>query len=258
MDTSVELRKFNETYFKKTETTIRELFELAKNKNELHFALSLNSEFRGEQDPGWSTADEMITTFSEYVEYLNNMQNNRMKIRIALAFYCHLSEASGFYEIPKNMLRVYDGEKYNMLPFRCIVKSQIDTGKIIVPNSNAIMRNLIGHAKKSGLNQLAEVLRDAFDYDIRNCYAHADYIVWDDGLWLRFRNGGNPRKFDWSTFSAIYDRGINFFNILQIVIKEYIHSYSGGKIIEGQLDNEPKGKWNIKYDQGIGSFSVSS
>ena len=47
------------------------------------------------------------------------------------------------------------------------------------------MKDLIGHASDLGLSELAEVLRDAFDPDVRNAVAHADYIIWSDGLRLR-------------------------------------------------------------------------
>jgi hypothetical protein len=45
----------NEAFFEKTERAFRDLCDRARAKNELHFALSLNPEFRGAQDAGWST-----------------------------------------------------------------------------------------------------------------------------------------------------------------------------------------------------------
>lgn len=255
---SNQLKEENTNYFAKTESAFSELFLAAKSKDELQFVLSLNSEFRGEQDTGWSTADEAIAAFNDYVEFINKLNNGKMRIRIALSFYCQIAEASGFYEILKNMIRVVDGQKYSMWPFQEIVKRHADSGKQIAPNSNAVMKNIIGHAKNVGLNEVVEVCRDAFDADIRNAFAHADYIVWEDGLRLRFRNGGYPRKIEWDTFSAIYDRGINFFNILKSIVDENIRSYFPAKIIRGQLNNEPAGEWKIEYNNETGSFSISS
>ncbi len=50
----------------------------------------------------------------EYIAFLNEGELTPLKARIALAFHCHMSEASGFYEIPKNMLRVAEGGSYNL------------------------------------------------------------------------------------------------------------------------------------------------
>ena len=41
---------------------------------------------------------------------------------------------------------------------------------------------------------IGEAIRDAFDPDVRNAVAHADYIVWVTGLRLRKRNGGMIRE----------------------------------------------------------------
>jgi hypothetical protein len=71
-----------------------------------------------------------------------------------------------------------------------------------------------------GLDDLAEVFRDAFNPDVRNAYAHADYIIWNDGLRLRKCNGGRSRRIPWSEFNEIFCRGINFFHILREVVNE--------------------------------------
>ncbi len=44
--------------------------------------------------------------FEEYMVFMKKNPDTGFNARIALAFYCHLAEASGFYEIPKNMLCV--------------------------------------------------------------------------------------------------------------------------------------------------------
>src|SRR2546427_3173936 len=104
----------NEAFFEKLERTLRDLFDRARAQHELHFAFSLNPEFRGEQAPGWSTADDAYRAFDEYLAFLGEGEFTSLKARVALAFSCHLAEASGYYEIPKNMLRVVGGQPYNL------------------------------------------------------------------------------------------------------------------------------------------------
>ncbi len=247
----------NAAFFEKAETCLRQLFDLARTKNELHFALSLAPEFRGCQGPGWSTAQEAHTAFEEYLEFLNEGPLTALKARVALPFYCHLAEASGFYEIPKNMLRVAEGDRYNLWPFQKLVERHKVSGSIIAPNANKVLRDLAGHAKSLGLHALSEVFRDAFDPDLRNGYAHADYIVWDDGIRLRKRNGGYPKLVTWPEFYVHFHRGINFFHLLRQIVQEYMQAYDPAKQIRGQLAEEPEGTWTIHSDPVRRAFSIS-
>jgi hypothetical protein len=248
----------NEKFFEKSERAFRDLFDRARAKNELHFALSLNPEFRGEQDAGWSTAHDAHTAFNQYITFLREGEFTSLKARVALAFYCHLAEASGYYEIPKNMLRILDGRSYNLWPFKDLVEKHRKTRAIIAPNANKVLRDLAGHAAILDLSDLAEVFRDAFDPDIRNAYAHADYIIWKDGLRLRKRNGGFPRQILWPEFQARFDRGINIFFLLLQLVEEYVASYHPARQFRGRMaDNEPELLWTIHFDPEKRTFTIS-
>ncbi len=251
-----DLRAENECFYEKAEAAFHGLFEEARAKNELHFALSLNPEFRGLRDAGWSSAQEVHTAFSDYQSFLQEGEPSRLKTRVALGFYCHLAEASGFYEIPKNMLRVADGQLYNMEPFRDLVEVNRRTGNRIAPNANKIIRDLSGHAENLGHHDLAEVFRDAFDPDVRNSYSHAEYVVWFDSIRLGVRLGP-LREVSYPEFTALFERGMNFFEILRQVVHERVLSFTTPKIIRAQLADEPEGDWTISYDPEKGTFSIS-
>lgn len=164
----------NDLFYEKADKAFRGLFEVAKTKNELHFALSLSPEFRGAQDAGWNTAADAHVAFREYLDFVS--------------------------EDPPT---------------------------------------------------------DAFDSDIRNGYAHADYIIWSDGIRLRKRNGGFPRIVTWQEFNALFERGINFFSMLSEIVQEYMDSYNPAKEIRGQLSNEPERTWTIYSDPKDGTFTIS-
>nr|VFK44633.1 MAG: hypothetical protein BECKTC1821E_GA0114239_10383 [Candidatus Kentron sp. TC] len=259
MDKEVaELAEENKRYYELLDKSLRELFDKARDENELQFAFSLSPEFRGAQDAGWNTAHDAMIAFDEYLEFINEGELTSLKARVALAFYSHLSEAAGFYEIPKNMLRVAGGERFNMWPFLNLVETHKQTGIRIAPNANKILRDLAGHAQTIGLGGLAGCIRDAFDPDLRNGYAHADYVIWSDGIRLRKRNGGNPRLVTWSEFNARFERGINFFHIIRELVVEYMDSYSEPKIIKAAMNpGEPKFDWTIHLDKEKHSFSIS-
>lgn len=258
MEKRPSLKEQNEKFYEQAEAGLRELFDAARERHELHFAMALMPEMRGERDAGWNTAQETQRAFHEYLEFLQNLEPGRMKSRIVLSFYCHVAEASGFYEVPKNMLRICEGKSHVLWPFRDLVQKHIETGKLIAPNANKVLRDLAGHAKTLGFNDLAEVFRDAFDSDIRNGYSHADYIVWDDGLRLPKRNGGSPRLIPWNEFNWLFERGVNFFTILQELVSEYIQSYDPPKTIKASLNDEPEGDCPIYYDRMSGIFGITS
>jgi len=258
MNEQLTLKEQNDLFYEEAETAFRELFEAAKNKHELHFAMALMPEMRGARDPGWNTAYEAQLAFKEYLDVLDEIKSDRIRSRIALGFYCHLAEASGFYEVPKNMLRISEGEPHLLWPFLNLVQTHRKTGNKIAPNANKVLRDLAGHAKTLGFDKLSVVFRDAFNSDIRNGYSHADYVIWADGLRLPKRNGGYPLTIKWEDFSLIFDRGINFFNILQEIISEYTKSYDPPKIINASLQNEPKIDWTIYYDTKTGAFGITT
>jgi hypothetical protein len=251
-----QLREKNQRFFDKEVAALRGLFEAAKARNELHFALSLNPEFRGMRDPGWSSAQEVHAAFDDYLSFLQDCEPNSLKTRIALGFYCHLAEASGFYEIPKNMLRVAEGQQYNLEPFDDLVERNRRTGNRIAPNANKIIRDLVGHAENLEHHELAEVFRDAFDPDVRNAYSHADYVVWVDSIRFGVRHGP-LREFSYPQFTALFERGAHFFEILRQVVHENVVSYSTPAVIRGYLADEPERNWTISYDSEKGVFSIS-
>ena len=183
-----------EEFSERCKSAWNDLFGAAKAQEEVQFALALCPEFRGMQDPGWSTAEEASRTLEEYLSLLEALEAKPIKARIALSLYSHLSEASGLYEVPKNMMRIASRDDYNLWPFQHLVAQHKITGAKIAPNANKIMKDILGHADDLGLESLKELILETFDPELRNGYAHADYIIWSDGIRLRKRNGGYPSK----------------------------------------------------------------
>jgi hypothetical protein len=253
-----DLQQQNEDFYEKTARALRALFERAKTTNELEFAFSLSPEFRGLRGPGWNSAAEIVSSIDEYVAFINAQPRTRLSARVALGFYSNLSEAAGYYEIPKNMLRVANGLRYSMLPFGDLVDVHRRTGERIAPNANKVLRDLAGHAMTLGMEELAEVFRDAFDPDLRNGYAHADYVIWDDGIRLPKRNGGTPRRVPWPQFQALLEKGLNFFMILRSITDSHIRAYNPPRTIRGRLgDTAPEQEITIHCDPSNGIFRIS-
>ena len=132
----------NQAFFEKAERALRDLFDRAKAAHELHFAMALMPEFRGEQDAGWSTADESVRAFDEFAELVRSLPKTPARVRVVLAFYMNVAEGAGFYEIPKKLLLTIEGRGNNMWPFQNLVERHRASGEIIAPNANQIMKGL--------------------------------------------------------------------------------------------------------------------
>lgn len=243
----------NETFFKKTELEFRSLFALAKQKNELHFAFSLTPEFRPYSINSVYDFPEVV---SEYLDFIVQNKEHPLQPRVALALYSHISEASGFWEIPKNLLSIIDGNKYNLMPFKDLVKKYGNPEGSISPNSNKIMRSLMRYSAELGFNGLGNIFKEAFNAELRNGYAHADYVLFDKGICVGSRYG-KEKIISWDEFTFLINRAINFYEIFMDILRENLNYYSEPKIIKGHLeDNKPEGTWKIHYDIKAG-FSIT-
>lgn len=244
----------HEKFIKKSELAFRDLFEAAKLRDELHFALSLSPEFRPYH---FNTSIEADKAFDQYINFLNNNDYPELRPRIALAFYCHLAEASGYWEVVKNMLCVSNGELYNVAPFHEFVKKHKTSGELIAPNANKVLKSIVGFANELGHYNLAEVFRDAFHPDIRNGFAHADYVLFNSGIALKNRYG-KEQIISWEELNLLLNKGICFYGCLRDIVREYIRSYSSPKVVQGRLHKEPISKWTIHYNLENGSFTIST
>ena len=243
-----KLRSENKAFCLNARKALAELFAAAKAKDQLHYALSLNPEFHGVSDPGWNSTDECFVAVSDYMDFVQTRKNDRLKVRVALALYCHMAEAAGFYEIPKNMLRVVGGEGHSTRPFGHLVNRHRLTGEAIAPNANRVMKDLIGHCRNTGFQTLASCFGELFDYDLRNGFAHADYVVWDDGIRLVRRNGGGPLLISYERFEASLERAFNFFVNLKDLWGECLNEYNPPKMFRGGLATGPQLQCKVGFD----------
>ena len=246
-------------FFELAEKTLRDLFDKAKGINEVQFVRSMCPEFRGSQDPGWCTWEETDRAFEEYLGFIKNEKQSPFKTRVVLGFYCHLSEASGFYECPKNLLRLVGGECYRMWPFLELNRSHGVMGEKIAPNANKVFKDLIGHATELGLKDLAAVFENAFDPKIRNAYSHSDYILWKDGFRIRNQACGHPEVIPWNEFEKKINRGVNFYHLIKELIKEYLSTYHEPVDFYGCIGNDGhKCWWRIGIENETGQLYIKS
>lgn len=250
----------NRAYYDKTISALADLFDKARAANELHFAMALMPEFRGMQDGGWNTAEEAIRTFDQLYAHINTIaKEDPARVRVTMGLYLHVAEGSGFYEIPKKLMLTIEGKGNNIWPFQDLVEKHIQTGTIIDPNANKIMKNMMGHAQDIGLNQLSKLFKEAIDPDLRNGIAHADYILVNDGVRIRKRNGGQPRIIPWAEFDALCCRAFGLFDFIRQFTSAHVQSYNPAKTIKARMNaDEPMTDYLIYYVPETGAFGLTT
>ena len=258
--TEVEHDAEIEGFIARCEAAFSHLFKAAQTKDEVQFALSLFAELRGCGEHGWSTAEEARVAFKQYLELLQELPNDKpVTARIALSFYANLSEAADLYEIPKNLLRVVDGHGFLMWPFADLVRQHKLTGERIAPGASKVISDLIGHADSLGFNDLVLVIKETFDFDLRNGYAHADYSLIPEGIRLPKRNGGQSRLVTYEEFGKRLTKSINLFKTLHKIIGDSMRSYAVPKTVRGRLSsNDIEGDITISWDSERRHFTIGS
>jgi hypothetical protein len=234
------------------------LYTFARQLNELDFAASLGGEFRGSQDAGWATTITANQVFEEFVALSNSKQAvARMGFRHILMLYCQLAEAGGVYETLKNLMGVVTLKPYLLWPFKDLVRVRQAPKRVIGPNANATFRDLAATAKDIGLGRLSTLLEIAFRDDIRNGISHADYVIWNDGLRLRKRNGGYAELLTFDDVSEAFTRGLGFFQMLREYNSTSVRSFDPPKTIVGRFSANMPMPWTVSFDPNKGSFGIS-
>jgi hypothetical protein len=245
-------------FLKEVNTQVSYLYGFARQVNELDFAISLAGEFRGAQDAGWSTTITASEVYQELIDLVGQRRSlSKTGIRFVLMLYCQLAEAGGFYESMKNIMGVIALEPYVLWPFKDLVRIRKEHGRVIGPNANATFRDLATTAKAIGLSRLSALLEEVFRDDIRNGIAHADYVLWDDGLRLPKRNGGYATKLSFKEVEVAVNRAIGFFNIVNESNRASIASFNPPKTIVGKFSANFPQPWTVSADARTGAFKIS-
>lgn len=234
------------------------LFKFVRQMSELDFAGSLSGEFRGAQDAGWSTT---ITAEQVYAELSGRLAAGPVEsiadMRVILLLYSQLSEAGGVYESLKNMMGIVEGAPYNLWPFQDLVRVKQNPKRVVGPNANATFRDLATHARKIGMIGLSSALENVFRDDVRNGMYHSDYILWNDGLRLRRRNGGYATRIEYSEVFDLVGIGLAFFETLKMLRTSAVQSFDPPREIIGRFSANPPMPHTVGFDSETRSFSIS-
>jgi len=241
-----------EKYLIKCKSVFGELFSQAKSSNEIEFAFSLCPEFRPFAISTFVPAQNAVT---EYREFITNEINSPIKIRNALACYSHIAESSGLWEIVVNMISVKNGLRHDVYPFSDLVKDFGKKDQAIDPNANKVLRSVTNFSKAKGETALYEILNTGFDSDVRNGFAHADYVLLTDGICFGSRYK-HERIIGWSEFSVLFSKAMAIYDALIEIREEFLSEYFVPKLIE-IYEPDKKGTMSTIISIENSSFSIS-
>lgn len=247
-----------QAYLRELNTQLTYLFAYVRKINEIDTAAGLSGEFRGMQDAGWSTVATAHEVFHE-LKVLGSKGEplTRAELRQVLCLYAHLAEAGGVYEGLLNTMRIAQLKPYNLWPFQDLVRVRKEPRAVIGPNANRMFRRLAEVATEIGMIGLARLLEITFRDDIRNAIAHADYILAQEGLRVRRRNGGNPILVSNAEIEVAFQIAMFFFELLQAFQQKTAESFRPARTIIGRFSDNPPMPWRIELTED-GRFSISS
>lgn len=241
----------NREFLHKAKSAFRELFVRAKQADELNFAASLSPEFRPYRQ---NSAVDAQYAFSDYASFLSRNVEPDVRPRAALAFYAHLAEASGFWEVVKNLIGVAQGQKFNVMPFAQFTAKYGASQGSPIPNANKLMRSLVKSSTEAGFLDLASTFSGAFDADLRNAFAHADYCLAKEGVFVQSRYG-QERLVDWRELNVLLDRAMLLYLSLNDLRAEYCRSYAEPRHVVGTLNpREPATQWKVEFKSPEGAM----
>lgn len=154
--------------------SIRELFVAARTRDEFEFACCL-LRVRGLEAAGWDPYTETRELIQELLALLSAPLRHKTQIRLALLLYSHLTEADAVYVMLANLLRVEQGHRYVVDPFSNPPNDR--NTQRHPPSASAVVGWLCEDLRRGDRRGIADAIESFFDKEIRNAFAHADYVI---------------------------------------------------------------------------------
>lgn len=253
----IQIDGSEETPFERAaHAALEDLFERARQKDELNFALSLTMEFKPFELTSAMEAQQAFRDFEKLLA-MPELQGESGRVRIAFSFYLYAAESAGVWCIPKALLGALGGGYFNADPFWSQVERRATSQRNVAPNANKVMLSIANAAAELGLDDLARVFVDAFDHELRNAIAHSDYVLNHEGVHISGRHN-KQRLISFVEFNRIFQTGLNLYYILAGIVGKYQEMYQSPQVVVGSMnDRDGEGCYVIYSDPVARTMSVS-
>lgn len=210
------------------------LFEDARAEDEFEFCCSI-LRVRGMESAGWNPFQESMEMVDQFLA-LVPLVESKLKIRLTLFLYCHMTEMNDFYSVPANMLRILSGHRYSLSPFS---KDSLPPGSGAKYPGEKV-RQIIDASADAGRPEVGSLFDELLIKEVRNAFYHSDYFLTRDGFVIR---GGKGVKRGMETKNNIpltwlmprLSLGINTGLAMLDLMAAHRGSYTKNKVVRGRM-----------------------
>lgn len=151
----------------RTIALLEPLFRKAQEVDEFEYACTL-LRVRGAERAGLDALVEGQALVSDMLSLIQSPLNDPTKLRLALLLYVHIVEMKAPYHVIINMLRVTQGERYNLAPFG---GARYPEGRI---------RRIKAASAAADFPEVGTHFDTFYSKEIRNAFAHSGYVIHGD------------------------------------------------------------------------------
>ena len=213
---------------------LAQLFDDALARDEFEFCCAI-LRVRGMESAGWNPFYESL----ELIEQFNSLvplAETKLKVRLTLFLYCHMTEMYDFYAIPKNMIRILEGKRYSLSPF----SRQAEPEEREEKYPGGKVARLCASATSIDAMDVKNLFDSLLIKEVRNAFYHSDYFLTEDSFVIRNGVGITLSRLTKKNipFSWLMPRlylGINTGLALLDLLFAYRASYTENKLVSGRM-----------------------
>jgi len=172
----------------------------------------------GLADAQWDPFEETRETFSDYNWHLKAQSDElspKSSWRIGLLMYCHAVEMSAVHNTLANLIRISQGQRYNVTPLNHLSptskKKKKKLFEFIPPSATVKWRELLKMSGEAELDDLVRIIGAIYNDTVRNAFSHSDYIITDTHF--RWTEGGLAGEMPLGQVSNLITNSFNFFSV---------------------------------------------
>jgi hypothetical protein len=239
------------------EILLEPIFLKAREKDEFEFCCSL-LRIRGCEDAGWDPLIENSELINQLLSLIKESDDSKLRIRLLLFLYCHVTEIEDLYNVIGNLMRVCLGHRCSMSPFTGDLHS---SGKPANSPYSKVKR-LSEWSSEVDAPDIGNMLTYMLVRQVRNAFFHSDYVVHDNQFNIKYGDGvlvdhviTRAIPLDW--LMPRIELGINFSLAFIGLIQKYMRSYKEEKVVKARIlhnDEVDDMLLTIKPGYGLAGF----
>lgn len=229
MKKKYDIQQFN------PQSILMPVFSKAQKTDEFEFCCSL-MRIRGCEDAGWDPLSESNELINQLLSLIQAPLDDKMKVRLLLFLYCHVTEIDDLYNVIANLLRVCMGERCSMSPFI----GQIHPSGKPANSPHSKVSRIAEWSNEVGFPEIGKMLTYMLVKQVRNAFFHSDYIIHENQFNIKYGEGvlvdniiTKAVPFDW--LLPRLELGVNIALSTIDLIHNHMRSYKEEKIVPARI-----------------------